>query len=232
MPRLDAIYLESADGFDLYADGARLVWSVALMTETTSSGYDAEHYAAMLSALLPTGPAWPRHRQSTLQALLLSLAAELGRIDARSVQLVAEVDPSTTSELLGDWERVVGLPDGCVTAVQSVAERRMALESRLTAVGSQSRRFFIELASRMGYSITIDEFRSAAEANAAGLPVSGDDWAHTWRVTLGESVGVRFFRAGSGSAGEALKSWGNEAVECQINRYKPAHTRVLFAYSD
>jgi uncharacterized protein YmfQ (DUF2313 family) len=112
-----------------------------------------------------------------------------------------------------------------------VAQRRQALEGRLTSVGGQSRRFFIELAARLGYSITIDEFASAAAATAAGISFTGDEWAHIWRVNVPTPVSVTAFRVGAGSVGEPLRAWSNEVLECQFNRYKPAHTRVLFAYA-
>lgn len=191
---------------------------------------DQDEYRDALAALLPTGPAWPRDVGSVLMRLLWALAAEFARLDARAAQLLAETDPARTTELLADWEREVGLPDPCVTRTQTVAERRAALEGRLTAVGGQSRRFFVELAARLGYSVTIDEFTSAAAATAAGITFSGDEWAHTWRVNVPVAVAVTPFRVGAGCVGEPLRAWSNEVIECQFKRFKPAHTRVLFAY--
>lgn len=191
----------------------------------------ADDYRSALASLLPVGPAWPTDANSVLQRFLGALAAEFARLDARAALLWAEVDPARTAELLADHERVVGLPDPCVTTVQTVAERRKALQGRLTSVGGQSKQFFINLASRLGYSVTIDEFTSAAQATAAGVLFSGDEWAHIWRVNVPTSVGVTPFRAGAGSAGEPLRAWSDEVIECQFNRYKPAHTRVLFAYT-
>ena len=212
--------------------GRRVIWRASVMRQSAwVVVHSAEEYREALAGLLPTGLAWPRDPQSTLQRVLASLAVELERIDMRAAQLLAETDPATTSELLPDWERVVGLPDPCVTTEQTVAERRQALEGRLTSVGGQSRRFFIELAARLGYSITIDEFASSGAATAAGIPFTGDGWAHTWRVNVPTTVAVTPFRVGAGSVGEPLRVWSNEVIECQFNRYKPAHTVVLFAYA-
>lgn len=187
-------------------------------------------YRDALAGLLPTGGAWPRDPAGALMQLLASIAVEFERLDGRAAQLLAEVDPASTTELLPDWERVVGLPDPCVTLAQTVAERRQALEGRLTSVGGQSRRFFIGLAARLGYSITIDEFVSAAAATAAGISFTGDEWASVWRVNVPTTVSITPFRVGAGAAGEPLRTWSNQVIECQFKRYKPAHTRVLFAY--
>lgn len=234
MTHIDHIYIVSDGGHSLLYGDAFLIWDAAMLEEMRQRfglvTMTQEDYRAALAALLPTGAAWPRDTGSTLMLLLRAMAAEFERLDGRAAQLLAETDPASTTELLPDWERVVGLPDPCVTQVQTVAERRQALEGRLTSVGGQSRAFFIQLAARLGYTITIDEFASAAAATAAGITFTGDEWAHTWRVNVPSVVGVTWFRVGAGAVGEPLRTWGNEVIECQFNRLKPAHTRLLFAY--
>lgn len=200
------------------------------VVEELAGGIEQEAYARMLAALLPRGPAWSVEAGGVLLTLLGALAAELARVDQRSRILLDEADPRTAAEMLGDWERVFGLPDPCVEAPQTIAERRQALLGRVTGQGGQSRAFFVALAASLGYEVTITEFASEAAAISAGIPYSGTSWAHTWRVNVAEATSVREFRAGSGAAGEPLRSWGNEVLECQFQRLKPAHTSVLFAY--
>lgn len=234
-PTFDHIYVASGGGALLTSNDVYLVWETTMLQQLREQfglvSHSRDEYRDALAALLPTGAAWPRDPDAVLMQFLASLAVEFERIDARAAQLLSETDPAATTELLSDWERVVGLPDPCVTQAQTIAQRRQALEGRMTAVGGQSRRFFIELAARLGYSVTIDEFRSAAEATAAGISFTGDEWAHTWRVNVPTSVAITYFRVGSGAVGEPLRAWSNEVLECQFNRYKPAHTRVLFAYA-
>lgn len=235
MPVSAHIYVVAEDLARLAFGDALLIWDAPMLEDLRAryglTPYSQDEYRDALAALLPSGPAWPRDPGSTLMMLLRALAAELERIDNRAAQLLAETDPASTTELLSDWERVVGLPDPCVTQTQTVAERRQALEGRLTSVGGQSRLFFIQLASRLGYDITIDEFPSAAAATAGGITFVGDEWAHTWRVNVPATVGITPFRVGSGAVGEPLRAWSNEVLECQFNRLKPAHSRLLFAYS-
>lgn len=211
-----------------------VIWGVVEAAAGVRQGlvaYTQDDYREALAALAPEGLALPTNVDSWFQRLLAALAAEMARLDARASQLSDEVDPRQTTELLGDWERMVGLPDPCVTLAQTVAQRRLALAGRLTSVGGQSRDYFIAVAMRLGYTVTIDEFASAGAATSAGVTFSGDEWAHIWRVNVAASVAVTPFRVGSGSAGEPLRAWSNEVIECQFNRLKPAHTRVLFAYS-
>lgn len=198
--------------------------------------HSAEAYQAQLAALLPRGRAWPREGDSTLMRLMLAEADELARIDGRAADLFEETDPRATLELLTDWERVAGLPDNCIPAPDSIAERRAALLSRLTGQGGQSRAYFIELAARMGYAITIDEFRPFVAGSDAGEDLNGDDWAHAWRVNVlppavdtGTGFTITYFTAGS-DAGERLAGFGSLDLECVISRARPAHSVVLFSY--
>jgi uncharacterized protein YmfQ (DUF2313 family) len=193
-------------------------------------------YREQLGALLPRGRAWPREEGSTLMRLLHAEADELARVDARLSDLFEETDVRSTLELLGDWERVAGLPDACTPAPDSIAERRTALLSRLTSQGGQSRAYFIELAATLGFAITIDEFRPFVAGSYAGDDICGEDWAHAWRVNVlppaidtGEGFTVTYLCAG-GNAGDYLAGYGSLDLECIINRAKPAHTTVLFSY--
>lgn len=195
--------------------------------------YTADHYREQLKALLPPGRAFPRERGTTLDGLLDALAQELARIDARADRLVTEAVPLTTAELLTDWERVAGLPDNCSSLLaETLQGRRADLVSKLVSRGGQSPAYFISLAAALGYEVTIEEFRPfRAGMSAAGDELTNGDWVFSWRVRAPEVTVIRF-RAGQSAAGEPLAKWGNAALECRISHNKPAHTIVLFAYSD
>lgn len=192
----------------------------------------ADQYREQLKALLPPGRAFPRERGTNMEKLLDAMAQELARLDARAEQLTREANPQTTQELLGDWERVAGLPDPCTEAPVTLQGRMAALVSRLASVGGQSVAYFIELAAALGYEVRIDEFRPfRAGMSSAGEQLTNGDWVYAWRVRAPGDTIIRF-RAGQSAAGEPLRDWGNDILECRIDGLKPAHTRVLFAYTD
>lgn len=191
----------------------------------------AAEYREQLKALLPPGQAFPREPGTTMQELLDGMAEELARVDVRGEELTVEANPLTTSELLSDWERVAGLPDKCSGALEETAQgRRNALVAKLASTGGQSAAYFIEVAAALGYTVTITEFRPfRAGFSHAGDALTNGDWAFTWQVNA-PGVTTISFRAGQSSAGEPLRAWGNDTLECKINQLKPAHTIVLFAY--
>jgi uncharacterized protein YmfQ (DUF2313 family) len=88
---------------------------------------NAASYARMLGALLPPGKIWRLiPGAGTLYALLEGCAIELASVAARVADLLTESNPTTTSELLPEFERELNL-----SAASSVEERRARIVSLL-----------------------------------------------------------------------------------------------------
>ena len=150
-----------------------------------------DDYADAFASLLPTGPAWPRDPKSVLMRLVSGMGQVWGRVDSRAIDLLArETDPRLTLELLPEWERAFGLPDPCVTKPLTILDRRTALLNKMTALGGQSRPFFIAAAAALGYQIKIIEW----SPYQGGISRAGD--------TRPYSGSFPWFRAGVGG-GEA-----------------------------
>jgi len=119
-----------------------------------------DDYSTALADLLPKGRAWPRVIDSALMKLVRGLSQIWGTIEERAaVLLTRESDPRITLELLPDWERNFGLPDPCYSEPFTIGDRQKALVQRMTIEGAQSRKFFIDVAAAIGYTITITEYR-------------------------------------------------------------------------
>jgi uncharacterized protein YmfQ (DUF2313 family) len=189
--------------------------------------FDAAYYLAQLQALLPPGIAWPRE-PGALSDTLAALAEEMARVDGRAEDLQDEADPRSTVELLGDWERAFGLPDPCTDLPDAYGERVDALVGKVTRIGGQSPSYFIAVAARLGFTVTITEFDPFTVDDTVGDVLSGEEWQFAWRVNAPAET-VSYFTVDS-YVTERLADWGNERLECAIARLKPAHTTVLYAY--
>lgn len=187
-----------------------------------------QQYLSLLKSLLPRGIAWVDSVNNDLGRLLHALAEELARVDAREDALIEEADPRTTYEMLPDWERAFGLPDPCVGSGLTLEQRLETLYAKVTSTGGQSRQFFIDLAASLGYEITITEFKPYTVNDSVDTPIYGDDWWFAWQVNAPENT-VNYLTVNS-DVNTPLASWGNERLECSINRLKPAQTQVIFAY--
>ncbi len=190
----------------------------------------SDDYLAQQQQLLPAGDAWPRDKDATLTKLLRAFADGWAAIHQRVLDLLRERDPRTAAELLADWETECGLPDPCTGQSESTDERRARVHARLTARGGQSRGYFKRLAQALGYDVTIEEFRVLTCEDPSDGGLNPFPWPRAWVVHAGAQL-VREL-ACDGTCAEPLRTWGDQALECTIRRYAPAHTTVHFAYGD
>lgn len=190
---------------------------------------DGDQYGEQFARQLPPGRVWPKEPGSRLRGLLRGLAEGFARAHARALDLIEEVDPRTTTQLLLDWERVLGLPEDCPGAETTLAGRRAAVVSKLTSLGGQSPGYFIAVAASLGFTITIREYGPAQIQDPVGVPVYSPEWRHTWEVNAPEFT-IRIARVNESQIGEPLRAWGNELLECVFARLKPAQSRLVHTY--
>lgn len=186
----------------------------------------ADDYAGLIEGLTPNGPAWQERK------LRDAWAVELARLDARIDVLFNEADPRTTSELLTDWERVLGLPDDCMVELPlSINERRLIAWQRLTELGGQSRQYFIDLAARFGEpGVTITEFRQMTCNSHCNDALYSQADEFVWRVNFPRpAANVRLMNCND-DCNDALQMYAAALAECPITERKPAHTSVIFSY--
>lgn len=210
----------------------------------------AEDYYDQLCALLPPGPVWYMEQSVVAQGMLHAWAEELARLYNRTLALIEEADPRNTLELLADYERVFGLPTDCMAdQVLTLEQRRAMLVSQMVSVGGQSSAYFIALAKAAGYIITITEIKPHTVMSAVNVPIYGQEWVYAWQVNglyVDPATGNTVPTAGSGSTGgkvplnptqylhvndavnEPLAVWDSNLLTCLIQRFKPAHTYVIF----
>lgn len=185
---------------------------------------DAADYRDLLLGLLPPGDALTRDPESDLGRLLWGLAGELARIDARLEQLLAEVDPRTTTELLADWERVLGIPHCGATVAPTLAARRSEILARLTLLGNLTPAFLEQALALSGFTVSIVE-RDPLEFGSSQF---GDELAGPaawWTFdAVTPDAGVFEAEFGAVAFGEPLGSIGNDRLACLLDALKPAHT--------
>ena len=88
-------------------------------------------YRDQVHALLPPGRAWPEEANTTLDSLVRAIAAQVAETDRTASNLLTDILPSTTFNLLPDWERVTGLPDVCSVLGSDITIRRASLSGKV-----------------------------------------------------------------------------------------------------
>lgn len=210
---------------------------------------NVKKYASLLKNLLPLGRAWENVKDNTLWR---GLGTELCRVEDRGVDLLREFGPLTTDELLDDWEALLGIPDECTPADQSINERRVQINQKLGLVGGINAQFYIDLAASLGFTIEIenplpftvgrmrvgdalynnqpprDTFRVGDNVVSNQLAVFGWQFYFIAKVPVAE---LTRFRVGNSRVGEPLVEFGNALLQCTIRKSKPAHSGVVFLFS-
>ena len=179
----------------------------------------ANDYLRLLQSLLPRGRAWTRDAASRLSQFLLGVAEEFARLEARALELIIERDTRYSTDLLPEHEFDLGLPDECYTELGTIAQRRLRAHAKLIALGGAHKQYFIDLAAAFGYSMVIEEY-----------PVGGLESIFHWTalVDYSSEIYLLWFTSGGSTMGDPISQIvGIEALECFLERYKPAHTRVF-----
>lgn len=196
-----------------------------------------QEYEEMLRQFLPPGPAFPRGDYESVMAMLLEVfALELSRIDSRVDALIREDDPRVSVECFREWLEEWGLPDVCSNLLSNLTDSvlRQLLLFRITVPGGQSRAFFIDLAARFGYRIQIDELARHTVMSEVMDAMWSQNHPYIWRVNVlsgtSEENTTASMHTVIGGADEPLAWWGDQLIECLIERYKPAQTEVVYGY--
>jgi uncharacterized protein YmfQ (DUF2313 family) len=213
--------------------GAYIYLRSQLAKENPVFEFDIDDYAAQFMTLLPRGPAWDNVDTGLFRELVYGIVAEFTRISDKICVLENETFPLNATQLLTDWERVLGLPDDCTAGVaQARSERRAAVASKLATIAEPTPAFFVSLAADFGYSIEVIEYFPARAGRArVGDRINAPGNEFTWSVVIpGSYTQSRRTVVGDTQVGDRIATWGDGSLECLIRQYKPAHTTVLFEY--
>lgn len=190
----------------------------------------AEHYARQLAALLPPGVAMAAEPDSEMAALLLKLGDWLARAGERAALLQAEASPHHTLQLLPEWEASLGLPDSCSVGTPTLAERRAALNARLTDAGGARTPRFLQIATALGYpGATVARFKIHTCEQSCEEPLRSEAWRFSWVLAVPSSVTVTESTCES-AADDPLRVWGNTQLNCIMARECPQPSTVLITY--
>ena len=199
----------------------------------------AIEYRQLLMSLLPKGKAWTRDPDSTLGQFLLALGDEFSRIDSRADDILTESRPTTTIELLEDYEN-----DFSIDPVGSADTRRNRIYSKYLLIGEQFPLYFEEIIRALGWEIKIEEFSPFwCGTSTCGMSCGGQTNIFYWLVYIYAEGHRGAFDSGFDAYSvDSMFSndvnFINEIIELtktsylmtETKRLKPAHTTVLFDF--
>lgn len=196
----------------------------------SAPNYQASDFLTQLQHLMPRGLAWPRDPNSVMAQVMGCLTPTFSRHTGRNNALLVDAFPPTSVELLPEWEASLGLPDPCAGPAPTLQGRQRQVLARFAGSGGQSVPYITSFAAALGFTITITEFTPFhVGQQAMGQPLGTQDWAFAWRANA-PALTLTMFRAGISAADEALETWGNTVLNCELAFISPAHTVMTVSY--
>lgn len=189
---------------------------------------------------LPTGLVWDAYRIAGKNAYKLwaAFAQAYDDMSEALCRLALELSPYTTEQMIGEWERAVGLPDACLPVATTIEERRGLVLFRLAKRRWTTAAEWIELAALFGLQIEITPgwYVQEPALYAFDYPKRYDVFPKLGRFRVyidilnvdfgGYAYGV------SASPGYpvpyGLPSTSASAFQCLIDRIRPANVVVIW----
>lgn len=189
-------------------------------------------YIDLLLTLLPDGEIWNKEVDSELYKLVYGLSQELYRLDLKLQELMVESNPVTMSRFLTARENEAGLPDLCIGIPDTIQARIQLVLYKWANLGGASKQFLIDACNHFGFVATIEEYNPfRAGHNRTGEELTTEKWSNVFKVNCPSTDPIIYFKAGVSFGGDYLWSkWDHAAVNCIIEKLKPAHTRAIYNF--
>lgn len=109
-----------------------------------------------LQQQMPRGRAWPRDPDAYLPKYVLGFARRLAVLELSADQLLLEMRPETTNQLLPEWEAYLELPE-CEATEQSFERRRAAVVEKYHRKGGLQTWMIEQIAAALGFTVKVYE---------------------------------------------------------------------------
>ena len=193
---------------------------------------------------LPLGYAWESFRLAGKVAyrLLSALAESFEYAWQALCALVIELDPRTTTQLIGEWERSVSLPDACLPQAVTLDERRAWVMWRLEKRRWTTAQDWHDLAALFGLEISITPgwYVQRPALFDAEMPLDFNIFPKLGRFRVYiDILNVEYpgFEYGAPDGANAEVGFpipfsdfpdGHDAFRCIIDRVRPANVVVIW----
>ncbi len=189
-------------------------------------------YIQLLKTLLPTGQAWTYEKNSLMEKVLAGIADEFSRIQSRIDDLLNELDPTTTQEMLPEWEDLMGFPNKVTGPLSSLTfqARKKLVHSHYTMTGGNRPEYLKELIKNFGFEIDIFEIKNfRVGMSRCGDSLNNGNWVNAFEVRTLNAPTFKF-STGLSVVGDPLVVSSNDLIKNIIEENKPAHTVAIYTF--
>ena len=164
-----------------------------------------------------------------LRKILQGLATQW--IDFRNTlnKVVDEYNPKNTTDLITEWEGLVGIPDGCIKNTGTLEQRRLNILLKLSGINATKKKQFENIAKVLGYDIEVETGvdTSTFPMNFPIILMSQAEAPFIIVVSLDASLKPAGFPL---KFPMSFTSDVPDILKCLFNKLKPAHCKLYFRY--
>lgn len=182
-----------------------------------------------IMAQMPRGVIWQRATSLDLYKYAQGYAPRLERAEASADNLLLEMRPETTLQLLDEWEEYLGLPE-CIAEPNSNFEyRRYAVIEKYHRKGGLQAWNIQRLAENLGFTVIVDEVFPHHCLRGCTYPLWEQKYRHIMRVTVYGIPGA--YMTCLDDVLTPLLTSDAGVLECTLNRYKLGGLYYEFYYA-
>ncbi len=195
---------------------------------------NARNPAQVLSEMLAIGPqgdGMPTTADTQYAAMLAPIGNELSLVEAAMLSFANEISPLTASNLLADYERVLG-PDPYArdTGTLSIGQRQQLAYTRWVGKFGVRPADFVALAATFGVTISIEQYSLTVVGAFAGDFLTSNPEQFAWLAIL-PTAQIESAEASSSQAGDLQSAFAPSLVQPVLQARAPAHTTPHFSYT-
>lgn len=186
-----------------------------------------EQWGDALLQQMPRGRAWPRDPDANLPKYVMGFAKRLAELELSADQLLLEMRPETTVNLLPEWEEYLGLPE-CGTTVQTFEMRRAAVVEKYHRKGGLQTWMIEQIAAALGFTVKVYEQWPHHVLRSVTYPIYPASTRFILRVDVYDLPEERFTVLDNVLT--PLRGNAPLVLECVLNRLKLAGFYYDFNY--
>lgn len=174
-----------------------------------------DFYLDLMLKLLPKGKAWNFTPDSIAYKILSSAANSFASVHNQANDVLNQLNPSKTTLLIGDFEKLLNLPDLCShnsNSDLSLSQRQANAYKKYLSKLTNTKVFLEEYSSNLGFLIKVHEV----------MPDRFDDGFDSFSSAEQENAII-----------VDILSWPVDQkthIECEFNKLVPAHIFIFYNY--
>lgn len=192
-------------------------------------GHSVAQWTSSILAQMPRGIIWQRATSLDLYKYAQGYAPRLERAEASADNLLFEMRPESTLQLLPEWEEYLGLPECVAEPVTNLEYRRYAVVEKYHRKGGLQAWNIQKLATDLGFTVEVDETFPHHCMRSCTYPLWEQKYRYILRVTVYGIPGA--YMTCLDDILTPLLTSDARVLECTLQRYKVGGLFYEFYYA-